>query len=405
MTARDDGAFDAAYFTEWSLRSMRAKRSLARAGTIARAVGALPCLVPVVTVVGSKGKGTAAAACASVLHASGLTVGLVSSPPYRSNTERVRYNGCSISEGALRELGDELAAAAEAIPCAEDEYLSPTGAFTVMGAAYLQRRGVDVLVLEEGMGGLSDEVSLFDPSVLAVTPIFLEHQGILGETIAEIATDLIGVTSPATRWVLSAEQPSDVGNILEQAARRAGADVEFLPVSSQFEEARTRLIARNMHLGARAAELAGPLHGWNVTADAITRGLERLKLPGRMTEIRPSVDRTWVVDSAVSAAGAHNALEYFERAIGEPDVVILCLPDDKDIDGSMAVLQGQHVRPVILGTSHLSFSASKWGAALEPWERVVREESAQSSRVLCLGTISFVGGILEYFDVSTDCVF
>jgi dihydrofolate synthase/folylpolyglutamate synthase len=182
----------------------------------------------VLTVVGSKGKGTAATYAAATLSASGLRTGLVTSPPFRTNRERIRIDGRAIDADVYDRLAGELAVVLDVLGPGDDSgYLSPTGSFTLSGVRHFTTAGVDVIVLEEGLGGSSDEVSLFTPLVVAVTPIFEEHVGIIGDTAAEIAADLIGVVRTGTRRVLSLHQETPVWDVLTAHARAVDAAIEI----------------------------------------------------------------------------------------------------------------------------------------------------------------------------------
>ena len=386
MTARHVPA-DEPFFREWHRRVQGSRRSRARAATLASLVGALPCPVPVVTVVGSKGKGSAAAACASLLHASGRRVGLVTSPAYRHNKERVRIDGCAITEPEYAALAGRLADALDALPPAVEGHLAPTGLFTIMGVSAVLARGADVIVLEEGLGGATDEVSLFAPSVVVATPIFREHAGTLGDTVAEIAANLLGVVGPQTHTIVTTAQSPEVRHVV---MTKAAAGVVVVECARDASES---LVAHNVTLGLTAAMCLG-----GAGDAAFTR--DRLRLPGRMTVLRPALGSTWLVDSAIDGVGFAAALADFDA-----DVVIVCLPDDKDIPGALAAVGTRRARYVTAGVDYLSFTASRWPGPLEPWDTVVRSELGRAQRVACLGTISFVGELLEHFDVPTDCVF
>ncbi|MEU6754079.1 hypothetical protein ABZ914_48305 [Spirillospora sp. NPDC046719] len=204
---------DEVFFREWERRRPGETRSLARARELAEALDVLSPGLPVLTVVGSKGKGTAATYASAFLAASGLRVCTVTSPGLRTNRDRIRIDGRAIPEAELARLGGLLGAAMAELGPPQDGYLSPSGLFTLAGVLHARRAGADALVLEAGMGGRSDEVSLFPPDVVAITPVFLEHAGVLGDTPAEIAAEKRAVAGPGTR-IVSAPQSPDVAEVL-----------------------------------------------------------------------------------------------------------------------------------------------------------------------------------------------
>ncbi|MFD0536610.1 hypothetical protein ACFQY7_25690 [Actinomadura luteofluorescens] len=201
------------FFREWERRAPGETRDVGRARALASALGLLAPGVPVLTVVGSKGKGTAATYASAFLGAAGLRVCTVTSPGLRSNRDRIRVDGRAVSAEELASLADVLGEAVAALPPPSGGYLSPSGLFTIAGVLHARRVGADALVLEAGMGGRSDEVALFPPDVAAITPVFREHAGVLGDTPAEIAEEKLGVAGPRTR-VLSAPQSAEVARVL-----------------------------------------------------------------------------------------------------------------------------------------------------------------------------------------------
>ena len=173
--------------------------------------------------------------------------------------------GKALTPDQYREVSARATAALEQLPAASGGYLSPTGAYTIAGVSCLARSGVDSLVVEEGLGGASDEVSLLSPVGVAVTPIFEEHVGVLGETRVEIAEDLLGVVrGGVTEAIWTAAQTAEVAAVLEAAAERCGAAViRAAEVGWAAESTRhvAGLGAANAALGAAAgawlAERAG----------------------------------------------------------------------------------------------------------------------------------------------------
>lgn len=165
---------DTVFFREWDSRLPGQHRSLDRARAVRDRLG-LASHPPVLTVVGSKGKGTAASYASAYLAAAGHRVVTVTSPSLRHTTERIRVDGAAVDEATLARLGDRLAAAIRELPPPRDCYLSPSGLFTLAGLLLARELPAGYLVLEAGRGGRSDEVSLVEPAVVAITAIFDEH--------------------------------------------------------------------------------------------------------------------------------------------------------------------------------------------------------------------------------------
>lgn len=390
---------DEPFFREWAQRPADERRSLERALLLAEQLGvAAPDLHPLV-VVGSKGKGTAATYAAASLRSAGLSVGLITSPGYRSHRERIRYDGESISEAAFAVLAQEVGHAVARLPepTPGSGYVSPTGAFTIAGLSWLSRQGCDALVVEAGMGGASDESSLTRPSVVAITEIFAEHLGILGNDLIDVAHDKAGVISTATRAVVSTPQQPIVRQVVEQVARERGADVDFLTATGEdhragLDKLPTPLMRMNAHLGISAA------HAYR---DGLGHETPDVQLPGRLS-VHHHAGQTWVVDSAINAAGVDAALGWCRRTLGEPSTVLLSIPDSKDLVACFRALDGTVVQLVRADVPHMTFTAPDGGVLPTLGEIDHRE---LGHLVLALGTISFVGEVLDLLDIDMSRLF
>lgn len=144
--------------------------------------------------VGSKGKGTAAAAASQFLNACGFRVVAVTSPHYVEVRERFRVDGVVVDEGLYGVLSGELADVLDAVPWllrSPVGYLSPWARFLAVGCLLGVRVGADVLVVEAGVGGWSDELSCLPLRVLACTAVFGEHRGVLGSRVGDIAANTL----------------------------------------------------------------------------------------------------------------------------------------------------------------------------------------------------------------------
>ncbi|PRX96373.1 hypothetical protein [Allonocardiopsis opalescens] len=408
---------DGAFFAEWSRRGPGERRSLDRARALAERLGIDPAGRPVLTVVGSKGKGTAAAYASARLAAAGLRTVTVTSPAYRDNRERIRLDGAAVSAERLAALAARLDAACRGLPPRRRHggYLSPAGLFTLAGALFAQLEQADVLVAEAGMGGRSDEVSLLPPAVVAIGPVFAEHIGVLGDSTVEIAREKAAVAAPSTRAVLTVPQPPEIARaVRETVAERTGGAVvpaEVGPGSSGLapELLPAGLAAASAELGTAAAARLPAAEGRPPVREARLRAvLATLRLPGRLSWHRvPGGSTELLADSAIDRRGAASALAAALDRWSSIDHVLLCLPDHKDLDGVAAELAGLPVTFVRLPYRHLRFTR-----ALPPGWRVVDADdlgpeslAALGQRVVALGTVYFVGRMLDLVGAATDPLF
>src|SRR5690606_7382232 len=279
---------DQVVFRGGGARAPGERRSRARARALLGAAGLDSPGPPVLTVVGSKGKGTAAVYASAYLCAAGRRVVTVTSPSLWRTTERIRVDGVPVDEATLAALGDRLAALRPG-RTAGAGYLSPSGLFLLAGLVHARDVAADAVVLEAGKGGRSDEVSLVDPTVVAVAPIFAEHLGELGGSVEAVVADKLGVVRPRTRAVVIGTRPEPTWRRIRDrvAAQTGGA---LTPVEAAADPAAGAvgsdllppgLGAANARLGCVAAShllAAAP------PAAALRRVLGTVRLPGRLSD-------------------------------------------------------------------------------------------------------------------------
>src|SRR5512139_3336723 len=170
-------------------------------------------------VAGTNGKGSTSAFLAGMLMAAGYRVGLYTSPHLVNFTERIRINNIPITEGRAVELAERVRRRYESEPPGKDEQLSPTffEVTTTMAFTCFAEEGVDVAVVEAGMGGRLDSTNVIVPMVSVVTNIDLEHTEFLGATIELIAGEKAGIIKAGVPVVTGAVQPGAIA-VIDQAA-------------------------------------------------------------------------------------------------------------------------------------------------------------------------------------------
>ena len=268
-----------------------------------------------VQVAGSNGKGSTARCLERICREAGLSVGLYTSPHLEDLRERVRVDGRAIPRTSVRSF---VAESAEYVTERAVEGRAPTFFETVTAMAlwYFGQRDVDLAVLEVGIGGRYDATSVVDPVASAVTSVTLEHTGIIGETIEEIARDKAHV-APAGRPLVTATEGEALAAVedVSGAVLTVGSDadcdvtveyggrVNHLEATVGIEGAGLDLETRIPLLGAHQAENAGIAAALarqvaDVDEGTVARGLRTSTWPGRfeVLEREPLV----VLD------GAHN---------------------------------------------------------------------------------------------------
>lgn len=355
----------------------------------------------VVTVVGSKGKGTAATFASAALAAAGLRVGTLTSPGLRSNRERIRVDGAAIArsdyEALVTRVASTLRRVSGSLP--DDGYLSPSGLFTLSALRHFADLRCDAVVLEAGMGGASDEVSLLAPAVVVVTAVLAEHLGVLGDSVGAIATEKAGVVTDATRDVVAAVQQDPAADAAVRAAARvhgcgyhadggAQAGAAALPSAPG-------LGALNARLGLAAANLLLAAGGRPAPRPAVLEAvLGSVRLPGRLSRHRRG-DQVWIIDCATNPVAIAAALAHTTAGAVPPSSVLTFIPRHRDAAPLLDALRGQ---PLVVVPGGPPAGIPGAGAVMR-LEAI--DLNSLGPRVLAIGPVYFVGELLASLGI--DC--
>jgi dihydrofolate synthase/folylpolyglutamate synthase len=290
---------------------------------------------PGVLIAGTNGKGSTAATMASILQASGLRVGLYTSPHLVRINERIRINGESIRDDDFALLHDVVDRTAERLVSEGELPWHPSffEMLTAMAFEYFARKKIEIAVLEVGMGGRLDATNVIEPRVSVITDISLDHQKFLGDTVTEIAREKAGIIRPGGVVVTLPQQPQAndvIGNKILDVGAIGISAVQYVPpvspASAEYFESgeklsrypmqflgkeivvETSLVGRhqlrNIALALAAAEELSK-QGFPVTAEAAERGIRETRWPGRFQVISGRADSPeFVLDVAHNPAGA-----------------------------------------------------------------------------------------------------
>lgn len=288
---------------------------------------------------GTNGKGSVSALCESVLRMAhpGRTVGMYTSPHLVSFAERIRLAGRSIPIDVLAEAEARLRPAVEALDATFFE------ATTALAFLCFAEAGVDLAVVEVGLGGRLDSTNVVDPLATAVTSVALDHTEYLGGTLEEIAWEKAGIFKPGIPAVVG-ETAAGPREVLRRRAAEVGAplvevdgdrvvsDVRVSLEGTRFRLASERWGGRELRIplvgahqarnAALAAELLAVLPDdvrppW----EAVEAGFAAARWPGRMQVVRQR-GATWIFDVAHNPAGVV-ALAHALDAVDLPRPVVL----------------------------------------------------------------------------------
>lgn len=309
-----------------------------------------------VHVAGTNGKGSTASFIATMLQAAGYRVGLYTSPHLVSFTERIRINTVPVTEATVVELAGRVRDASR------NAALNPTffEVATAMAFTYFAEEGVDIAVIEVGMGGRLDSTNVITPLVSVITNIELEHTEFLGTTLTQIAGEKAGIIKEGVPVVTGALQ-QEVITVIEQqaAAQKTSAyrlSKDFMPapllsqggqvfdyrgIKTSYEKVRITMLGRyqmdNACLALAAIEC---LRSAGVTVDeaAMRRGLEQACWEGRLELVarRPDI----YLDGAHNPASAHKLAATVRemKPAYRRIVLIIGILGDKDYQGIIAAL-------------------------------------------------------------------
>ncbi|WP_205944425.1 bifunctional folylpolyglutamate synthase/dihydrofolate synthase [Pelagibius litoralis] len=258
-------------------------------------------LAPVVHVAGTNGKGSLLAFLRAMLEAGGQRVQAYTSPHLVRFHERIRLASGLIDEAALIALLERCEAANGPEPITFFE-VTTAAAFLAFAEDAANEEGADILLLETGLGGRLDATNMIDrPALTAITPIALDHQQFLGDTLAAIAGEKAGILKPGVTCVVAPQEAEALAVIEERAAAVGaalhihGRDWTFAATKDgfRFEDANgvRHLPApslRGPHQIANAAlavACASQLPGFGLDGRALAAGIAGASWPGRLQRL------------------------------------------------------------------------------------------------------------------------
>ncbi len=301
-----------------------------------------------VQVGGTNGKGSVAAMLAAILRATGRRVGLYTSPHLISFRERIRVDGQAIGEDAVVDGVEALATLVARFDATMFE------ATTALALDHFAREGVDVAVLEVGLGGRLDATTVGRPAAVVLSRIDLDHEAVLGTTVEAIAADKACIIRSGVAY--AAAQAPEAERVIIARAAAVG-----VPLLVEGRELHVRVEARD--LGGQRIACEGPgftlaglplpllgtfqpgnallavaaAHGLGVGESAIRAGLARARWPGRFHVVGQAP--TIVLDAAHNPAGARALADSLRQYFPDrPLTLVLGVSRDKDAAAILAVL-------------------------------------------------------------------
>ncbi len=375
-------------------------------------------------IAGTNGKGSVAAIAAKTLSAAGYRTGLYTSPHLLSFRERIRIDGVSISHeeciDAARRFSEETA---------EFPGLTFFEVWTALAFDHFARNNTDIAVIETGMGGRLDASSVIIPDVSVITPISMDHCGILGDTLAAIAGEKAGIIKPGVP-VISAKQEPEALTSIKRAARDnkstlflAGSDFKHAGNPEYFEYSGIHwhfsienpalhgaMQSDNAALACAALEMLDE-NGMSVSIENMRKGLRTVSWPGRLQVIAHSPEV--ILDGACNLSAASALIDFADSCMPNGKrVAVVAMCSDKSIAEFLGLLADSVDHFVfcavenpraksagellaMLAGGAVGETSLDSGSAIERG----RELAGADGQVLVTGSLYLVGEALRHFGV------
>jgi dihydrofolate synthase/folylpolyglutamate synthase len=315
---------------------------------------------PSVQIAGTNGKGSTAVMLESITRAAGIHTGLYTSPHLVSITERIRLGGREISREDFARLTARVRIAAEGLLAEGKLSTLPTffEHLTAIALLAFQEARVQLAILETGLGGRLDATTVALAEVVAITPIALDHQEYLGETLREIAAEKAAIIRPAATAIIAPQEREALTVILERCmalnveprmdmckAEITGVGdmgrlrVSFATGKERYADVQLGLRGRHQITNASVAiALAEALseRGFPIAREAVIEGLESARHAGRL-DLHGGAPAI-LFDGAHNPAGARALRDFLDEFVSSPITLIFGAMRDKDLSEIAATL-------------------------------------------------------------------
>jgi dihydrofolate synthase/folylpolyglutamate synthase len=349
------------YLLSLGHETLAIKLGLSNTERLLEALGRPQSSFPAVQIAGTNGKGSTAVMLDSICRMAAIRTGLYTSPHLVSITERIRIDGREIAREEFARLTAHVRGVAERL--GERGVLSSLPTFfehvTAIALAAFKEARVELAILETGLGGRLDSTTVAGAETIAITPIALDHQEYLGNTLAEIAAEKAAIIRPGVTAIIAPQLAEALEVILKRCAEcgvvprvadgrieiKGAADareplcVTFETERDRYEDVRLSLRGRHQTVNASVAILLAEAlreRGFHISRADIKRGLESASHAGRLElrEGRPAM----LFDGAHNAASASALKLYLDEFVHAPVTILFGAMRDKDLAEMAATL-------------------------------------------------------------------
>lgn len=380
-------------------------------------------LPPIIHIAGTNGKGSTQAMIRAGLEAAGKTVHTYTSPHLARFHERIRLAGALISEEALTAVLDECYAAngGETIT-----YFEITTAAALLA---FSRTSADYTLLEVGLGGRLDATNVMEKTALSIiTPVSLDHQQFLGDTLPEIAGEKAGIIKRGVPCIVGPQEDAGL-DVIEATAARLGAPLSVYGQHWHVGQEARRLVYQDetglldlplpnlpgAHQVMNAGAALAALRHFGMGEAACEAAVTQAYWPARMQKLREGPLVEAAGEAELWLDGGHNAAagiaiaDVLAQGPKRPAHLICGMLNTKDVQGYMRPLS-QHahsLHAVSIPGEKATLSAKETAAAaravgIEAYEAENVADALQAivakdphARVLICGSLYLAGAILR----------
>lgn len=384
---------------------------------------------PKVQVAGTNGKGSVCAFLNSICLSAGIKTGLYTSPHLVSITERIRIDGKDISEANFASMASFVRDTSERLINKGTLETVPTffEQVTAIALVAFANSGVDLAILETGLGGRLDATTAANAEIVAITLIDIDHQEYLGESLAEIAAEKAAIIRPDSRVVIGDQKPESM-RVLQAVCDNFGVTpksaqaiaaiptggsecvssapslqvgfpprmlINFLSSKASYENVCLGLPGGHQIENAKIAILLAEelQRDLEISAENIIRGLENARNPGRLEYVAP-----FLFDGAHNVAGAQGLVEYLDEFVTQPITLVFGAMKGKDIGQIGGILFPKAETLILTRPENSRAMAAAEIASLVPPEfdrdRLILTETVEEALTLARKTVEKDGLIL-----------
>ena len=387
--------------------------------------------IPTVHIAGTKGKGSTAAMCTSVLACQGYSTGLYTSPHLHTFIERIRVDGVPVTEDEFTNLVESIWPHMEKVSGQrETDRVTLFEFLTAMAFVHFRNIDASFQVVEVGLGGRLDATNVVTPRVCAITSLSLDHTAILGDTLERIAAEKAGIIKPGSVVVCAPQKP-EAFKVIRETCQERGAMLINVDQNMRWSRIDTTLEGQAFQVDGRLGryQLWTPLlgehqlenaavsiaileelmeQGNTISTEAIQRGFEQVSWPCRMEVLKRSP--LAVADGAHNPYSAAKLRDTLHSYFTFDEVVLLVgVSRDKNIEGivrelaqlSPKVIATRTRHPRAASTAEVARTFASMGVPaleVEPTEKALNaalEMSGENDLVLATGSLFLAAEIKE----------